>query len=92
MASHHIRLLTKGGGGGGGGISGRLGSPGRVGSVFDERCDDELVALPRSNMKGRVSVLVLTIDVSSYPPNKRAITCCTQQLQRILNKNLKNAH
>lgn len=40
--------------------------------MFDERCDDELVALPGSNVKGRVSVLVLTIDVSSYT-HRRAV-------------------
>lgn len=54
---------------GGGWIRGHLGSPGRVGSVFDERRDDQLVALPGSNMKGRVPVLVLTINVSSYTHN-----------------------
>lgn len=54
---------------GGGWIRGHLGSPGRVGSVFDECRDDQLVALPGSNMKGRVPVLVLTINVSSYTHN-----------------------
>lgn len=43
--------------------------------MFDERCDDELVALPGSNVKGRVSVLVLTINVSSYT-QQYAVTRC----------------
>lgn len=46
--------------------------------MFDERCDDELVALAGSNVKGRVSVLVLTIDVGSYT-QQRAAARCEQQ-------------
>lgn len=71
-SSHHIRLKNAFAPERGGGKKrGRRGwrSPGRVGSVFDERCDDQLVALPGSGMKGRVSVLILTIYVSSCPHN-----------------------
>lgn len=61
----HLGLLGEGRRG----TDGGFGSPGCVGSMFDERCDDELVALAGSNMKGRVSVLVLTINVSSCRHN-----------------------
>lgn len=49
--------------------------------MFDERCDDELVALAGSDVKGRVSVLVLTINVSAYT-QQHAVTRCEQQLHR----------
>lgn len=47
--------------------------------MFDERCDNELMALPGSNVKRRVSVLVLTINVSSYT-QQHAVTRCEKQL------------
>lgn len=34
--------------------------------MFDERCDDELMATTGGDVKGSVSVLVLTIDLGSY--------------------------
>lgn len=34
--------------------------------MFDECCDDELMAIAGSNVKGSVSALVLTINLSSY--------------------------
>lgn len=39
---------------------------GGVGSMFDECCDDELMATTGSDVKGSVSALVLTINLSSY--------------------------
>lgn len=41
-------------------------SLGGVGSVFDECGDDEFVATTSSDVKGSVSALVLTVNLSSY--------------------------
>lgn len=34
--------------------------------MFDECCDDELMAVAGCNVKGSISALVLTINLSSY--------------------------
>lgn len=39
---------------------------GCVGAVFDERCDDELVAVAGGDVEGGVSAPVLTINLRSY--------------------------
>lgn len=47
---------------------------GSVGSMFDECCDDELMAIAGSDVKGSVSALVLAVDLSSYTHVNKKVT------------------